>query len=54
MDVGYHARPSCAHQTRRKGRPYTLALTKTEALFEREAATRRARQANLDWLTGPP
>ncbi|HSL83907.1 MAG TPA: 2OG-Fe(II) oxygenase, partial [Thermoanaerobaculia bacterium] len=39
------------HETHRKGSPYTLILTKTEALFEREAATRRTRQADLAWLT---
>jgi hypothetical protein len=38
------------HETRRVGRPYTLELTKTEALFEREAAERRSRRADLDWL----
>lgn len=40
------------HETRRSGSPYTLVLTKTEALFEREAAARRTWQANLAWLTG--
>ncbi len=39
------------HETRRKGRPYTLVLTKTNALFEREAAERKAWQADLDRLT---
>lgn len=39
------------HETRRSGRPYTLVLTKTEALFEREAAQRRSWQADLEWLT---
>jgi hypothetical protein len=39
------------HQTRRSGRPYTLVLDKTEALFEREAAERRRWQADLEWLT---
>lgn len=40
------------HETRRTGRPFTLVLTKTRALFEREAAARRAREADLAWLTG--
>jgi hypothetical protein len=40
------------HRTRRSGSPYTLVLTKTNALFELEAAERRARQADLDWLRG--
>ncbi|MGH3492669.1 MAG: 2OG-Fe(II) oxygenase, partial [Sciscionella sp.] len=38
------------HQTRRAGRPYTLVLTKTRALFEREAASRRQDQDDLAWL----
>jgi len=41
------------HQTRRSGRPYTLVLEKTKTLFEREAAERRAWQADLKWLRGP-
>jgi hypothetical protein len=40
------------HETRRSGRPYTLVLTKTEALFDREAAARRSWQVDLDWLRG--
>ena len=44
---------SVRHQTRRSGRPYTLVLDKTEALFEREAAERRRWQADLEWLTAP-
>ncbi|MFC4114188.1 2OG-Fe(II) oxygenase [Nonomuraea zeae] len=39
------------HETRRQGRPYTLVLTKTEALFERERLTRERHQADLAWLT---
>ncbi|GIH73554.1 hypothetical protein Mth01_58070 [Sphaerimonospora thailandensis] len=39
------------HETRRQGRPYTLVLTKTEALFERERLTRERGQADLAWLT---
>jgi len=40
------------HQTRRAGRPYTLILTKTVALFEREALQRRGDQEDLTWLSG--
>ncbi|MEV1166988.1 hypothetical protein [Nonomuraea sp. NPDC049784] len=39
------------HETRRQGRPYTLVLTKTEALFERERLARERHEANLAWLT---
>ena len=39
------------HQTRRAGRPYTLILTKTDALFEREAQQRRRARDELTWLT---
>ena len=39
------------HETRRTGSPFTLVLTKTPALFEREAAQRRSWQADLQWLT---
>jgi hypothetical protein len=38
------------HQTRRQGRPYTLVLTKTAELFEREAQQRTRDQADLVWL----
>lgn len=38
------------HTTRRSGRPYTLVLEKTRALFEREAADRRSWQAARQWL----
>ncbi|WP_345509369.1 2OG-Fe(II) oxygenase [Phytohabitans houttuyneae] len=38
------------HQTRRSGRPYTLVLTKTEALFAREREARRRDQTDLAWL----
>ena len=38
------------HETRRSGRPYTLVLTKTDALFDREEAERRSWQTDLDWL----
>ena len=38
------------HETRRTGSPYTLVLTKTRELFEREAAERERWRADLDWL----
>lgn len=40
------------HQTRRAGRPFTLVLTKTEELFNRERKTRRRDEADLAWLDG--
>jgi len=39
-----------SHQTRRQGRPFTLVLTKTAQLFEREAQQRTRDQADLNWL----
>jgi hypothetical protein len=39
-----------SHQTRRAGSPYTLVLTKTAQLFERETQQRTRDQADLDWL----
>ncbi|MEU2827298.1 2OG-Fe(II) oxygenase [Streptomyces lavendulae] len=39
-----------SHTTRRKGRPYTLVLTKTDAVFTREQATRARAEADLVWL----
>ncbi|WP_432976517.1 2OG-Fe(II) oxygenase [Dactylosporangium sp. CA-233914] len=38
------------HQTRRTGRPYTLVLNKTDALFTREREARRRDQTDLTWL----
>jgi hypothetical protein len=38
------------HQTRRQGRPYTLVLTKTDALFDRERQQRERDAADLAWL----
>jgi hypothetical protein len=38
------------HQTRRQGRPYTLVLTKTDALFTRERQQRERDAADLAWL----
>ena len=40
------------HETRRKGRPYTLVLTKSQALFELERQARIRNEADLEWLTG--
>lgn len=40
-----------SHATLRTGRPYTLVLTKTDALFEREAAERNVWESELHWLT---
>jgi hypothetical protein len=39
-----------SHETRRKGSPYTLVLTKTHALFEQEKQTRLSDEADLKWL----
>src|SRR5680860_298665 len=38
------------HTTRRQGRPFTLILEKTEALFQQEQDTRRQAKRDLDWL----
>lgn len=40
------------HQTRRQGRPYTLVLTKTGELVERERQHRRRDEADRAWLDG--
>ena len=39
------------HQVLRAGSPYTLILTKTDALFERERKTRQRAITDLAWLT---
>jgi hypothetical protein len=39
------------HVTRRQGRPYTLVLNKTEALFAREQEARTRDETDLEWLT---
>jgi hypothetical protein len=39
------------HQTRRTGRPYTLVLTKTDAIFERKRSARRRDHADTKWLS---
>jgi predicted 2-oxoglutarate/Fe(II)-dependent dioxygenase YbiX len=38
------------HVTRRQGRPYTLVLEKTEALFAREQEARIRDETDLEWL----
>jgi hypothetical protein len=38
------------HVTRRQGRPCTLVLHKTEALFGRELQARKRDETDLDWL----
>ncbi|MGH9318574.1 MAG: hypothetical protein ACRD21_19245 [Vicinamibacteria bacterium] len=47
--IGRHDLP-VTHETRRSGRPFTLVLTKTRSLFERERAKRRKWTADLLWL----
>jgi hypothetical protein len=39
------------HVTVRRGSPHTLVLTKTHALFDREAKDRASKRAALDWLS---
>jgi hypothetical protein len=39
------------HETKRRGSPYTLVLTKTQELFERERAARHRAVTALAWLT---
>jgi hypothetical protein len=39
-----------SHVTMRKGRPYTLVLRKTDALFTAETEARARDQADLEWL----
>ena len=48
--VDSHYLPMC-HTTRRSGRPYTLVLERTAALFSRDAVERRSWQTELQWLT---
>lgn len=38
------------HTTRRQGRPYTLILEKTKALFQQEQDTRSQAKRDLDWV----
>ena len=38
------------HMTRRQGRPYTLVLKKTDALFARELEARATNETDLAWL----
>ncbi|MFF3159745.1 hypothetical protein [Streptomyces sp. NPDC057910] len=39
-----------SHTTRRQGRPLTLVLTKTSAVFTREQAARTRAEADMAWL----
>ena len=39
-----------SHTTRRAGRPFTLVLMKTDALFAREVAEREHWRSDLGWL----
>jgi hypothetical protein len=39
-----------SHLTRRQGRPYTLVLSKTDALFTQERAVRIRDESDLAWL----
>jgi hypothetical protein len=39
------------HETRRRGRPYTLVLTKTDELFTRATDARHKAETDLAWLT---
>jgi len=39
-----------SHLTRRQGRPYTLVLTKTDALFAQEQQARIRDESDLEWL----
>jgi 2OG-Fe(II) oxygenase superfamily len=48
--VDAHGLP-VSHVTRRIGRPFTLVLTKTDAIFQREAAERTQWDRDLNWLT---
>ena len=41
---------SVRHTTRRQGRPFTLVLAKTPALFERERQKRQQAQRDVDWV----
>jgi hypothetical protein len=38
------------HQTKPQGSPFTLVLTKTEALFTREQTVRQQAAVDLAWL----
>jgi hypothetical protein len=42
-----------ARATRRQGRPYTLVLEKTDALFAREQQARAEDEKNLRWVMAP-
>ena len=44
------ARTLGGHVTRRQGRPYTLVLTKTDAVFTGDLRSRAGAAADLEWL----
>ena len=53
--AGVHTRIDTAelpvsHLTRRQGRPYTLVLTKTDALFTQEREARTRDESDLTWV----
>ena len=48
--ISEHALP-VTHETLRTGRPFTLVLEKTQALFETDAAERKTWKRELAWLT---
>ena len=39
-----------SHVTRRTGRPFTLVLEKTDAVFTRDTAELRSWESDLNWL----
>jgi hypothetical protein len=39
-----------SHLTRRQGRPYTLVLAKTDALFAQEHGIRIRDESDLEWV----
>jgi hypothetical protein len=47
--IGAHRLP-VTHVTSRRGSPYSLVLTKQNAIFEREATLRERQEASLRWL----
>ncbi|MFF2861424.1 hypothetical protein ACFVSX_16180 [Streptomyces rubiginosohelvolus] len=48
------AEPPVRHQSRRRGRPYTLVLAKTQEPFTREQTVCRQATADLPWLMSTP
>ena len=45
-----HAGLPVRHTTRRQGRPFTLTLEKTEALYQQDQDTRQQAKRDLDWV----